>query len=120
MNNPVKCPECGKVIGEYILVNSVPIRGFGSIPCYDAKMDYRKSSHIGFGKGLICKKCAKGFFPEGIAYHVTVAYGKGRITPHFGIKQSGLFATRSEAEEAKKEMAGRRWDNFPEIEEKHV
>lgn len=118
--NMVTCPECRKEIGEYVQKSTMYVKGIGAIPVSDMKMDYRKSSHIGFGKGLICKKCAKKYFPEGIAYRVTVAYGKGRITPYIGIKQSGLFATRSEAEEAKKDMARRRSDNYPEIEEKRI
>ena len=115
--NPVKCPECGKVIGAYILERVSNIPGLGQVPLYNEKLDYRRAAHIGFGRGTICKKCARRYFPEGVAYRVTVAYGNGRITPHFGIKQRGLFATRAEAEDAAKDMAKRRADNFPKIEE---
>lgn len=113
----VTCPECGTEIGVLVLDHVMSCPGVGNIPCYDQKIDYRKAAHISFGVGIICKKCAKKYFPEGIAYRVTVAYGNGRITPFIGIKKRGLFATRKEAEEAAKDMGRRRADNFPTVEE---
>ena len=110
-NEKVNCPECGKEIGELVLINRMQVKGIGSIPCYDIKLDYRKSSHIGFGKGTICRKCAKKFFPDGVAYRVTVDYHGHRLTPHIGIKNTGLFATRKDAYYAAKDMDSRRSDN---------
>lgn len=107
----VNCPECGKEIGELVMINRMNVKGIGSIPCYDMKLDYRKSSHIGFGRGTICRKCARKFFPDGVAYRVTVDYHGSRITPYIGIKQTGLFATRKEAEDAAKGMNSRIRDN---------
>ena len=117
MDTIITCPKCGKEIGSYILHNVMHVKGLGEIPCYDEKYDFRKTSHIGFGRGLICKKCARHYFPEGIAYKVTVAYGRGRITPYIGIEQRSLFSTRPEAEEAAKHMALKSRDNDPRIEE---
>lgn len=117
MNEIITCPKCGKEIGTYVLHNVMHVKGIGAVPCYDEKYDYRKTSHIGFGRGLICKKCARQFFPEGIAYKVTVAYGRGRITPYIGIEKRSLFQTKCEAEEAVKYMLLRSRDNDPRIEE---
>lgn len=116
MLDKVRCPECKKPIGDYVLIRTTTLPGIGIVPVYDEKMDYRKSSRIGFGRGAICRTCAKKFFPNGVAYRVTVAYGNGRITPHFGIKQSGLFADLKEAEENAREMDRRRSDNDARIE----
>ncbi len=89
----MKCPECGREIGKYVLTSSMTVKGIGSVPVFDSKPDYRKAAHIGFGKGLICKRCAKQFFPDGLAYRVTVNYHGKRIAPFIGIKQTGLFPT---------------------------
>ena len=115
-NREIKCPECGKIIGEYVLqfTMSSPL---GGIPFYDSKIDYRKGAHIGFGKGNLCKKCAKRIFPDGVAYKVLIWYVKIWMTPSCGINHSGLFASKAEAEEAVKDMNRRRFDNHARIEE---
>ena len=117
MNDHVTCPECGKEIGIEILDGVTSVKGIGAIPCYHYKYDYRKSSRIGFGKGLICKNCAKRYFPEGTAYKVTVNYHGKRITPYIGINRTGLFASREEAYYAVRDMNSRSVDNRAEYEE---
>lgn len=122
MSNDIKCPECKKVVGKLVYMKSIDsgIDFVGRIPCYDQKYDFRKASHIGFGKGLICKSCAKKYFPEGVAYRVTNQYHAKRITPFIGIRQSGLFATKAEAQVAVNEENKRRYDNFSKFEEVKV
>ena len=113
----VRCPECGKDVGVKVFDKIMNMKALGAIPCYHYKYDYRKSSHIGFGRGFICRKCAKGYFPEGVAYKVTVNYHGKRITPYIGINHSGLFASRKEAYYAVRDMNNRSADNFAKYEE---
>ena len=120
MNNVVTCPECGKEIGTMILDRVTKVKGLGNIPCYHYKYDYRKTAHIGFGKGLICRKCAKHYFPNGTAYRVTVDYHGKRITPFIGIKQTGLFATAKEAYYAARDMDNSNRSNMAQYEEVKV
>ena len=119
MSNEIKCPECGKVVGKLVYMTSFDsgIDFIGRIPCYDQKYDFRRAAHVSFGKGYLCKGCAKKHFPEGIAYKVTNKYGKGRITPYIGIRRSGLFATKEEAQAAVAEENKRRYDNYSNFEE---
>lgn len=120
-NKPIQCPECGKTIGEYVYGFTLHAGGFiGDIPSYECKYDYKKASHIGFGRGAICKKCARTFFPEGIAYKVTNDYHGKRITPCVGIKQSGLFASRKDAQIAADECNHRSLSNLSQVEEVKV
>lgn len=119
MSNVIECPECKKVVGKLVYMKSVDsgIDLVGRIPCYDQKYDFRKASHIGFGRGFLCKSCAKKYFPEGVAYKVTNQYYNGRITPYIGIRHSGLFATKAEAQAAVDDNNRRRYDNYSMFEE---
>lgn len=120
-NKLIQCPECGKTIGEYVYDFTFHAGGFiGDIPSFTMKYDYRKASRIGFGRGAICKGCARTFFPEGIAYKVTNDYHGKRITPYVGIKQTGLFASRKDAQAAADECNRRDWSNRSRVEEVKV
>jgi tetratricopeptide (TPR) repeat protein len=79
-----------------------------------------KASHISLGEGLICKGCAKKYFPEGIAYTVTNDYHGKRITPYVGIKRTGMFAYKQEAQAMADECNRKRRDNFSRVEERKV
>ena len=116
----IKCPECKKIVGEYVYQRSMTVKGLGTMPVYDCKYDYRKASHISFGEGLICKGCARKFFPEGIAYTVTNDYHGKRITPYVGIKRTGMFAYKQEAQAMADECNRKRRDNFSRVEERKV
>lgn len=112
----IECPECKKIIGEYIL-KSVVGSPLGSIPCYDGKIDRRKASRIGIGKGPLCKKCAKRIFPDGVAYKVQIWYVNGWMNANCGINHTGLFSKKEGAAEAVKDMNRRCADNHARIEE---
>jgi len=113
----IKCPECKKIVGEYVYQRSMTVKGLGTMPVYDCKYDYRKASHISFGEGLICKGCARKFFPEGVAYKVTNDYHGKRITPYVGIKQTGLFASRKDAQATADACNRRNLSNRSRVEE---
>ena len=116
----IKCPECGKEIGEYVqtgLANGG--KYIGKIRMLEPKYNKRKTAHIGFGKGLLCKSCARRFFPDGKAYAVKVMYGNGWIQPYVGINQTGFFATKGEAERTASEM-NRRPKVYARVEEKAI
>jgi hypothetical protein len=66
---------------------------------------------------LICRKCAKQYFPNGTAYRVTVDYHGKRITPFIGVKRTGLFATAKEAYQAVRDMDSRNRSNMAQYEE---
>ena len=120
MDNIIKCPECGKEIGEY--VHSGWTHGgkhIGKIEMLEPKYNKRKTAHIGFGKGLICKSCARRLFPNGKAYAVKVAHGSGWIQPYVGVNRTGFFATKGEAERTASEM-NRRPRVCARVEEKDI
>ena len=88
----VCCCNCRKEIGVMIPEGGMnsPI---GYIPSYSQKLDYRKASHIWidsrkdqFGRGNLCKACAKKAFPEGKAY---------MVMHHFNSKEFSLYAGKN-------------------------
>ena len=115
----IECPECKKAIGEYVYMKSIDsgIGFVGKMPVYEMKYDYRKASHIHFGKGLLCKKCARKYFPLGVAYKVTNDYHGKRITPFVGPWRCGLFADRAEAQRSADECNRRNNSNQSRVEE---
>lgn len=112
MNKEVKCPMCLKAIGEEIVERVDHIKGLGAVPLIDIKLDYRKASHVSWrygGKsGTLCRKCAKGLFPEGFFYKVNFNYhGKPTDIVGGGIDGNGTFATRESAEDVAKRMTAK-------------
>ena len=119
-DNIITCPECGKVVGEYVHAGWMNGGKYlGKIHMLDAKYDKRKVSQISFGKGMLCKGCAKRFFPDGIAFVVKVAHGSGWVQPYVGIKRTGMYSTRREAEKMASEM-NRRPKVYARVEEKRI
>jgi hypothetical protein len=120
VSNTIKCPECGKEIGEYVQNGWTNCGKYiGNVRMMEQKYNKRKTAHIGFGKGLICKSCAKRYFPGGKAYAVKVMHGNGWIQPFCGIKRTGFFATRDEAEKTATEM-NRKPRVYARVEEKDI
>ena len=116
-NQHIKCPECSKPIGEYVYQRTSKVPGLGAMNAYECKYDYRKTSHISFGRGLMCKTCARKFFPDGIAYKVTNNYHGKRITPYVGINQTGFFSNKDEAKAMANECNRKCYDNDSRVEE---
>ena len=113
----ILCPECGKELGKYVL-DKVLGSPLGAIPCYHSEIDYRKAAHIGIGKGALCRKCARKYFPQGVAFRVSINYvGKRMNLTSGGVNNSGWYPTKEEAQAKAKDMDRRAADNFPRVEE---
>lgn len=115
------CPVCKKaVVGENVYTGETINSGIdwiGKMPVYEMKYDFRKASHISFGKGYICKRCAKQMFPLGVAFKVTNDYHGKRITPFVGPWRNGFFANKDEAQAVADECNKKRYDNYSRVEE---
>ena len=115
-NAAILCPECGAELGRYVL-DSVMHTALGSIPAYNTEIDYTKAAHIGI-KGTLCRECARKLFPEGVAYKVTIQYVHSRMNvTRGGVKNSGWYATREEAQAKADEMDRRCATNYARVEE---
>lgn len=101
----IECCKCGKAIGEMVYDGAMN-SPLGRIPCYHAKMDYRKAAHLALSKGRsICKPCARKIFPEGKSYSVNFNYHGRDMTIMGGLPDiNDRYATLADAEVACKKM----------------
>lgn len=107
INNIIKCPHCGKPVGEYIIKGSIssPI---GAIS--DGQPSYKKPvSNIYWrekmgSEGLLCKNCANKLFPEKKAYYVILKKNGHETVCNGGADKAGTYTTKSSAVSKKKEL----------------
>lgn len=108
MNNIIRCPLCGKHIGERIVDGYHSLGDLGCATMCHSKYDYRKASHVFWEqrnrKGTLCRKCAKEKFPEGFTYHVAFNYHGKKTYTYGGVNGSNKFVTRESAEASCKAM----------------
>lgn len=101
MAEMVKCPLCGKEIGQYIR-ESVTGSRLGPIVFHTKKMDYRKSSKVFWygrvGGNYLCKACARTKCPDGQYYRVAFFNFHGKKTYTCG-ENGDKFYTRAKADE---------------------
>lgn len=110
MSNIIKCPHCGKIVGEYI------IKGTMGSPLGTILMgspSYKKTvSNIYWREkmgsdGLLCENCAKELFPEKKAYYVILKENGHETICYGGADGSGTHTTKASATATRKELTAK-------------
>nr|DAE47485.1 MAG TPA: Sarcosine oxidase, delta subunit family [Caudoviricetes sp.] len=109
-NNIIKCPHCGKPVGEYIIKGSTssPI---GAI--LTGQPSYKKTvSNIYWrekmgSEGLLCRNCANNLFPEKKAYYVILKKNGHETICYGGADKIGTYTTKASATAKRKELTAK-------------
>lgn len=115
VSNKMLCPNCGQVIGEYLIGEKVNT-SIGSIPTTRIlKNEYAGKIGLRINKkdGILCKNCVNTLFPKGYTYEVIVTKSnnwttkKGSKIHRGGVDGRGTFASRKEARILADEINGK-------------
>lgn len=102
MYDPIKCPLCGKEIGDLITDSITHVKGLGAVRNCSQKFDYRKASHVfweaGRKSGRLCRKCAVKNFPEHKLYRIAFNYHGKTQYAYGGIDGSTMYRSKEKAE----------------------
>lgn len=107
MTEIIKCPHCGKIVGEYIIKGAIS-SPLGSIltgsPVYKKQVSniYWREK-MGY-EGLLCKNCAEKLFPEKKAYYVILKENGHETICYGGADGIGTHTTKASATAIRKKL----------------
>lgn len=109
-NNIIKCPHCGKPVGEYIIKGSMSVH-IGAIlfgqPAYKKPVSNIYWREKMGREGLLCKNCANNLFPEKKAYYVILKENGHEIVCNGGADKSGIYTTKASAVSMRKQLTAK-------------